>query len=118
MAIRAALLVCIIFVVLAVMPAFSDGPRKSDAQPEFYFTRLMYHDIYGHGPAPGERASKDFVQGHGRGDRLTRTLGYWMMDTWDADYQYMWGIQRLTNVKLFMEPHPLPIMDPDLFKFP
>ena len=40
------------------------------------------------------------------------------MDTWNADYQYMWGIQRLTNIKLHMEPHPLPIMDPDLFKFP
>lgn len=41
-----------------------------------------------------------------------------MTDTWNADCKYMWGIQRMTNVHLSTDPHPLPIMDPDLFKYP
>lgn len=49
---------------------------------------------------------------------MTGYYGAWRTDTWDADYQYMWGLQRLTNARLYMEPHPLGIMDPDLFKFP
>jgi len=41
-----------------------------------------------------------------------------MTDTWDADYQYMGGIQRLTNTRVYLKPHPLSIMDPALFKYP
>jgi len=40
------------------------------------------------------------------------------MDTWNADMNYVWGIQRLTNVSLSVEPHPMPIMWPDLSKYP
>jgi uncharacterized protein DUF4159 len=110
----------IIGVMVMVVPARSDLPPKpSDDQPEFYFTRLMYTDTRGRGPRPGQPPpSTDFERGHGLGDRLSGFYGAWMTDTWDADYQYMWGIQRLTNTKLFMTPHPLPIMDPDLFKYP
>jgi hypothetical protein len=110
----------IIAVIVMVVPARSDLPPKpSDEQPEFYFTRLMYTDTRGRGPRPGQPPpSTDFEHGHGLGDRLSGFYGAWMTDTWDADYQYMWGIRRLTNTKLFMTPHPLPIMDPDLFKYP
>jgi hypothetical protein len=110
----------IVGVIVMVVPARSDLPPKpSDEQPEFYFTRLMYTDTRGRGPRPGQRPpSTDFEHGHGLGDRLSGFYGAWMTDTWDADYQYMWGIQRLTNTKLSMTPHPLPIMDPDLFKYP
>jgi len=104
--------------VLAALPAFSNGPHPSDPQPEFYFTRLMYTDIRGRGPLPGEPPPTDFQPGHGLGDAAARYYGAWRTDTWDADRQYMWGIQRLTNIKLHMDPHPLSIMDPDLFKFP
>lgn len=38
MARRLGLFLSLLFVVA---PAFSDGPRKSDDQPEFYFTRLI-----------------------------------------------------------------------------
>jgi hypothetical protein len=110
----------IVGVIVMVVPARSDLPPKpSDEQPEFYFTRLMYTDTRGRGPRPGQPPpSTDFEHGHGLGDRLSGFYGAWMTDTWDADYQYMWGIQRLTNTKLSMTPHPLPIMDPDLFKYP
>ena len=101
MAIRTAVLLCLI---LIVMPGFSDDPKPGDP-PEFYFTRLMYGDIYG-----GGRGLANF-RGFGRG-------GAWMTDAWDADYKYMWGIQRMTNVKLHMDPHPLGIMDTGLFKYP
>ena len=90
MAIRAALMWCLIQIV---MPSFSDGPKPGD-RPEFYFTRIMYTDIYGRGP--NGRGLAGF-RGFGRG-------GAWMTDTWDADYKYMWGIQRMTNVKLHTEP--------------
>jgi hypothetical protein len=107
-----------ISIILFVLPAFSDGPRESDPQPEFYFTRLMYTDTRGRGPLPGEPPPTDYQRGHGLGDRAAGYLGAWRTDTWDADFQYMWGVQRLTNIRLHMEPHPLSIMDPNLFKFP
>ncbi len=103
-----------------MLPAFSDGSKDEDGPPEFYFTRLMYTDIWGRGPAPGERPPDPATleRRRGLGDSVTRIYGTWMMDTWDADIQYMWGIRRLTNVRLSTQPHPLPIMWPDLFKFP
>jgi Domain of unknown function (DUF4159) len=115
MARRFGLFVCLL---LVVAPAFSDGPKKSDENPEFYFTRLMYTDTRGRGPLPGEPPPTDFERGHGLGDSMTIAYGAWRTDTWDADYQYMWGLQRLTNMRLYMQPHPLSIMDPNLFKFP
>jgi Domain of unknown function (DUF4159) len=117
MAVRAITLVCLICVVL---PAFSnDGPgsKNADPHPEFYFTRVMYTDVYGRGPRLGV-PSTDFEHGHSLGDRLSRFYGRWMTDTWDADYQYMWGIQRLTNARISMKPHPMEIMDPALFDYP
>jgi hypothetical protein len=101
--IRAAVLLCLLGLVT---PASPDDPDPK-AQPEFYFTRLMYTDIYGRGP--GASGGSGF-RGFGR--------GAWMTDAWEADNKYMWGIDRMTNVKLSREPHPMAIMDPDLFKFP
>lgn len=107
-------------VVLAVLPVFSQGPKTNDGPQEFYFTRLMYNDINGLGPRPGEGPpdSATLERNRGYGDRATRIFGRWMMDTWDADIQYMWGIQRLTNIQLSVKPHPIPIMWPDLFNYP
>jgi len=101
--IRAAVLLCLLGLVT---PASSDDPDPK-SQPEFYFTRLMYNDIYGRGPGTSGFSG---YRGFGR--------GAWMTDAWEADNKYMWGIDRMTNVKLSREPHPMSIMDPDLFKFP
>src|SRR5262249_39063299 len=91
MAVRAVLLLCLI---LLVLPVFSDGPPgHSEDQPEFYFTRLMYTDTRGRGPRPGQAMpTTDFEHGHGLGDQLAWFFGAWMTDTWDADYQFMWGV--------------------------
>jgi|SRR5436190_895453 hypothetical protein len=89
--------------VLTVVPGFGSGPKSDEL--EFYFTRLAYTDIYGRGPG----GLADF-----RGFRR----GAWTTDAWDADNKYMWGIQRMTNVYLSRDPHPLAITDPDLFKYP
>ncbi len=107
-------------VMLAVLPAFSQGPKTNDGPQEFYFTRLMYTDIYNRGPMPGEGPPDPATleRNRGYGDRATQIFGRWMMDTWDADIQYMWGIQRLTNISLSVQPHPLPIMWKDLFDYP
>ena len=103
---RAAILLCLI---AFVMPAFSDDPEPlTDSTPEFYFTRLMYTDMYGRGP---NGLNSSLFGGFGRG-------GAWMTDAWDADDKYMWGIRRMTNVRLSPDPHPMPILDDDLFKFP
>jgi hypothetical protein len=113
-----AALVCLLALISMGLPALSQGPKQNDAYPEFYFTRLMYTDTRGRGPAPGQTIPTDFDHGHGLGDRLARIYGAWLTDTWDADYQYMGGIQRLTNTKVYLRPHPLPIMSPELFSFP
>src|SRR5262245_44832928 len=120
MTIKLALLDGLIFMV---SPAISDdGPKPSDPQPEFFFTRLAYTDFRGRGPAGNESTGdlfKRFSDGpNGFGFFFGRAGGAWMTDAWAADYKYMWGIQRLTNVRLYMEPHPLPILSPELFQFP
>ncbi len=99
-AIRAAVLSGL---VLMVVPGFGSGPKSEEL--EFYFTRLAYTDIYGRGPG----GLADF-----RGFRR----GAWTTGAWDADNKYMWRIQRMTNVNLSRDPHPLAITDPDLFKYP
>src|SRR5262245_9793550 len=56
----------LIVFVLFVLPALSDGPKPSDPQPEFFFTRLAYPDIRGRGPVGNEssnRLFRDFADG-------------------------------------------------------
>jgi len=52
--------VLLLGLILLVMPVFSDdGPKPSDPQPEFFFTRVAYTDIWGRGPA-GNETTNDF----------------------------------------------------------
>jgi hypothetical protein len=115
--------VILIGLLLLVLPAFSDRPKPSDPQPEFYFTRLGYTDIRGRGPLGNETTRSLVGDVRAGADAFFsifggRNTGAWMTDAWDADYKFMWGIQRMTNVRLYMEPNPVAIMSPDLFKFP
>ena len=124
---RIVLASCLVVLLLLVLPIFSQvnqnpatqtpGWKTEDQFPEFYFTRVEYTDTRGRGPRLGV-PSADFAHGHSLGDRLARFYGAWLTDTWDADYQFMWGIQRLTNTRISMHPHPMEIMDPHLFEYP
>jgi len=71
---------------------FKEG-RHEDF-PEFVFARLIYSGSFG---------------GFGRD---------WATDYPAADRKFMWGVQRLTNIRLQIEENAIRIMDPDLFKYP
>lgn len=122
MVFRVVVLLC---VAVAATYAASEH-SKSKEQPEFYFTRLMYHDVTGRGgPGSGRPPAGGCVGGaiasggigHGGFGRGFGG-GAWMTDTWNADCKYTWGIERMTRVRVSLDPHPLPISDPDLFKYP
>jgi hypothetical protein len=101
------------------MPSQADGP--SDEPPEFYFTRLMYSGGrggrfggFGFG-AGGERECATLREGEGGGGGG----GAWATDYPASDCKFMWGVERLTNIRVYdKSPHSITIMDPELFKFP
>src|SRR5690349_11069780 len=90
---RAALVLCFI---LFLMPLGMTVDRPTEPA-EFNFVRLQYNS---------GRGFDDY--GYGR-------FGSWATDAWEADYKYMWGIDRMTGVRQSKDPHPVPIMSPDLF---
>ena len=71
-------------------------PPPSDT-PEFVFARLIY---------PGGR-------GGGFGGR-----GTWATDYPEADYKFMYGIKRLSGVRVKEDENPIRIMDEKLFQYP
>jgi len=95
---RLILLFCI---ALFVMPGFSlqgpavEGP-SGRTTPEYFFTRLIY-------PSGG---------GFGRGGRS------WATDYPEADYKFMWGVERMTNISVYPNENAVDIMDPKLFDYP
>jgi len=112
----------LLLLIILAAPSFSQGPKPSDPQPEYYFTRLAYTDFRGRGPRGDESSAQLFRNTRDGRNGFSffggRSTGAWMTDAWDADYKYMWGIQRMTNIRLYMEPHPMPILSQELFQFP
>lgn len=92
--IKKALLVALIALVL---PLLADDPPDQD-RPEFVFARLIYS---------GGRGGFSFF---GRGS--------WATDYPEADYKFMYGIKRLSGVRVQEEENPIRIMDDKLFQFP
>jgi hypothetical protein len=90
-------MIVLLCVGLFVAPVFSEGPSGS-ATPEFYFTRLIY-------PSGGG------FRGFGR-------WGNWAVDYPEADYKFMWGVERMTNIRVYPNENAIDIMDPKLFDFP
>src|SRR5262245_52141640 len=89
-------LACILLLLPVVFVAFQQqSVLKDEDSPEFYFTRLIY--------------SEGFSGGR---------FGSWATDYPEADYKFMWGVQRMTKIRVFPDPHEVRIMDPELFKFP
>jgi hypothetical protein len=86
-------LLCSIY--LLVMPVFpADTPKPTS--PEFYFTRLIY-------PSGGP---------------FGRRGGSWAVDYPEADYKFMWGVERMTNISVFPNENAVEITDPKLFDYP
>ena len=89
----------LLLVLLAlVLPVMAGDPP--DDPPEFVFARLAY---------PGGRGGFDFGFG-GRGS--------WATDYPEADYKFMYGIKRLSGVRVKDEENPIRIMDENLFQYP
>ena len=89
---RAALVLGLTFFVMR--GGFGDTPKAE--QPEFYFTRLIYRPNL----------------------QTARNRNAWATDAPEADYKFMAGIKRLTNLRVYPEIHAVGPLDPELFKFP
>jgi hypothetical protein len=86
--------------IALALPVMADGPADSDP-PEFVFARLVYS---------GGRGGFFGFGGFGRGS--------WATDYPEADYKFMYGIKRLSNVRVQEEENPVRITDDNLFKYP
>jgi hypothetical protein len=78
------------------MPTMAADPAGSDA-PEFVFARLIYSSGFGG------------FRGGG---------GSWRTDYPEADYKFMYGIERLSGIRVKEDQNPVAIMDPELFTYP
>lgn len=85
--------------IALVLPVMADDPPDQDT-PEFVFARLVY---------PGGRGGFDF----GFGGR-----GTWATDYPEADYKFMYGIKRLSGVRVKETENPIRITDENLFQYP
>ena len=83
-------------VIALALPVLGDDP--ADYKPEFVFARLVYP------------SGRGFDFGFGRGT--------WATDFPEADYKFMWGIQRLSGVRVQERENPVRITDESLFEYP
>jgi hypothetical protein len=88
--------VALVAVLMLVVMEGGFGEMPSPETPEFYFTRLIYR------PNP----------------RTARSRNAWATDAPEADYKFMWGIQRMTNARVYPDIHAVEALDLQLFNFP
>ena len=98
---------------LFVLPGLAED--GSDV-PEFYFTRL----VYGNGGGPARAPSLDFrCSDLQAGEGGTRFNGGWGTDFPASDCKFMWGVERLTNIRVYdKSPHLVTALDPKLYSYP
>jgi hypothetical protein len=103
-------LVAALFVVQGV------ADTGSDSSPEFFFTRLIYGG--GGGPARTPVVNircEDLAAGEGG----YRYGGGWATDFPASDCKFMWGVERLTGVRVYdKSPHVVSALDPELLRYP
>jgi hypothetical protein len=99
---------------LLVVPTF--GQMEAERQPEFYFTRLVYGNGGGYARVPQlDFRCADLAAGEGG----TRFNGGWGTDFPASDCKFMWGVERLTNIRVYdKSPHLVTALDPKLFGYP
>jgi hypothetical protein len=90
-----------LFLVLVafVLPMMAAEDSSDSSQPEFVFARLIYPGGGGGGFSFGGRSR-------------------WATDYPEADYKFMYGIRRLSNIRVKEDENPVEIMDEKLFQYP
>jgi hypothetical protein len=88
-------LLLLTIVSLAMTGLTADDPETD--VPEFVFARLVY--------------SSGFRGGFGG-------FGRWATDYPEADYKFMYGIKRLSGIRVKEDENPVRIMAPELFDYP
>lgn len=93
--------------VLFVLPGLAQ--IEAEITPEFYFTRL----VYGNGLGPGRVPRMDFrCADLERGEGGSWFGGGWSTDFPASDCKFMWGIQRLSNIRVHdKSPHLITALD-------
>jgi hypothetical protein len=104
----------ILVLALFVLPGLAQIGEESP--PEFYFTRLVYEQR-------GEAARTPVLNfpcaALEAGEGGTRFGGGWGTDFPASDCKFMWGVERLTNIRVYdKSPHLVTALDPKLFAYP
>jgi hypothetical protein len=104
----------VLVLALFVLPGLAQ--TGSESPPEFYFTRLVYEQGGGSARTPNlDFQCADLAAGEGG----TRFGGGWGTDFPASDCKFMWGVQRLTNIRVYNKsPHLVTALDPKLFGYP
>ena len=105
--------VFVIALGLFVLPGMA---AEYETAPEFYFTRL----VYGQGNGPGRAPLLDFqCEDLAAGEGGTRFNGGWGTDFPASGCKFIWGVERLTNIRVYdKSPHLVTALDPKLFGYP
>jgi hypothetical protein len=100
--------------VLAALPGLAE--IEPESAPEFYFARL----VYSNGNGPPRIPSLNFrCSDLEAGEGGTQFGGGWGTDFPASDCKFMWGVQRITNVRVYdKSPHLVSALDPELFRYP
>jgi hypothetical protein len=105
----------VLIVALFVLPGLARV--EPEAAPEFYFTRLVYGNGGGSPRLPTlDFRCADLAAGEGGGRGFG---GGWGTDFPASDCKFMWGVERLTNIRVYdQSPHLVTALDPKLFSYP
>src|SRR5262245_8471276 len=109
------LIACLIVAAcMVVLPG--SAQIEEEITPEFYFTRLVYGQGFGRPRIPNlDFKCSDLRPGEGG----SRFGGGWSTDFPASDCKFMWGIQRLSNIRVYDKtPHLVTALDPELFRYP
>lgn len=104
---RLFIIACLLLLMSGASPSGAQiiGDTVADGS-EFVFARLIY--------GTGGGLSLNSFRGYGR-----RGGASWSVDWPKADKQFMFGIDRLSNVRIVLDKDiAVPIMDPKLFDYP
>jgi hypothetical protein len=113
---KRACLVAVMMLALALFALSGAAQTGREDAPEFFFTRLVYGTGIGPGRTPNiDLRCEDLEAGEGG----TRFGGGWGTDFPASDCKFMWGVERLTNIRVYDEtPHLVTATDPKLFQYP